>query len=57
VPNPESGLRLEPLMRAELGGESKSQLTEVRSGHDGVRRLTLMKFAALRAHREHHSFG
>jgi peptide/nickel transport system ATP-binding protein len=33
VPNPESGLRLEPLVRAELGDESNSQLTEVRSGH------------------------
>jgi peptide/nickel transport system ATP-binding protein len=33
VPNPESGLRLEPLVRAELGDESNSQLIEVRSGH------------------------
>jgi peptide/nickel transport system ATP-binding protein len=33
VPNPESGLRLEPLVRAELGDESHSQLIEVRSGH------------------------
>jgi peptide/nickel transport system ATP-binding protein len=33
VPSPESGLRLEPLVRAELRDESNSQLVEVRSGH------------------------
>ena len=33
VPNPESGLRLEPLVRAELGDESDSQLVELRPGH------------------------
>jgi peptide/nickel transport system ATP-binding protein len=33
VPNPESGLRLEPLVRAELGDESDFQLVEVRPGH------------------------
>ena len=33
VPNPESGLRLEPLVRAELGDESDSQLLEFRPGH------------------------
>ena len=32
VPNPESGLRLEPLVRAELGDESDFQLVEVRPG-------------------------
>ena len=33
VPNPESGLRLEPLVRAELGDESGYELAEVRPGH------------------------
>jgi peptide/nickel transport system ATP-binding protein len=33
VPNPESGLRLEPLVRGELGDESESQLQEFRPGH------------------------
>ena len=33
VPNPESGLRLEPLVRAELGDESELRLVEVRPGH------------------------
>jgi peptide/nickel transport system ATP-binding protein len=33
VPNPQSGLRLEPLVRAELGDDSDSQLLELRSGH------------------------
>jgi hypothetical protein len=33
VPNPESGLRLERLVRAELGDESDSQLVELRDGH------------------------
>ena len=33
VPNPESGLRLEPLVRAELGDEPDSQLLEVGPGH------------------------
>ena len=33
VPNPESGLRLEPLVRAELADESGFELVEVRPGH------------------------
>ena len=33
VPNPESGLRLEPLVRAEIGDESEFQLVEVAPGH------------------------
>jgi len=33
VPNPESGLRLEPLVRAELADESGFQLAEVDPGH------------------------
>jgi peptide/nickel transport system ATP-binding protein len=33
VPNPESGLRLEPLVRADLGDESESQLVELSPGH------------------------
>src|SRR4051794_461841 len=33
VPNPESGLRLEPLVRAELADESGFQLVEVDPGH------------------------
>ena len=33
VPNPESGLRLEPLVRGELGDESGFELVEVRPGH------------------------
>ena len=33
VPNPESGLRLEPLVRAELGDDSDSQLVELAPGH------------------------
>jgi peptide/nickel transport system ATP-binding protein len=33
VPNPESGLRLEPLVRAELADESSLELVEVRPGH------------------------
>ncbi len=33
VPSPESGLRLEPLVRAELADESDSQLLELRPGH------------------------
>jgi peptide/nickel transport system ATP-binding protein len=33
VPNPDSGLRLEPLVRAELADESGFELVEVRPGH------------------------
>jgi peptide/nickel transport system ATP-binding protein len=33
VPNPESGLRLEPLVRAEFADESSSQLVECSPGH------------------------
>jgi peptide/nickel transport system ATP-binding protein len=33
VPNPESGLRLEPLVRAELGDQAGTQLFEFRPGH------------------------
>ena len=33
VPSPESGLRLEPLVRAELADDSDSQLVELRPGH------------------------
>jgi peptide/nickel transport system ATP-binding protein len=33
VPNPESGLRLQPLVRAELADESDFELVEVRPGH------------------------
>ena len=33
VPNPESGLRLEPLVRAKLADESALSLVEVRPGH------------------------
>src|SRR4029077_7364491 len=33
VPNPDSGLRLEPLVRAELADESGFVLVEVRPGH------------------------
>jgi peptide/nickel transport system ATP-binding protein len=33
VPNPESGLRLEPLVRGKLGDESGFELVEVRPGH------------------------
>ena len=33
VPNPESGLRLEPLVRGEMGDERDFQLVEVRPGH------------------------
>jgi peptide/nickel transport system ATP-binding protein len=33
VPSPESGLRLEPLVRAELADDSDSQLVEIHPGH------------------------
>jgi peptide/nickel transport system ATP-binding protein len=33
VPNPEAGLRLEPLRRGELTDEEDSQLVEVAAGH------------------------
>ncbi|HEY3615008.1 MAG TPA: ATP-binding cassette domain-containing protein [Gaiellales bacterium] len=33
VPNPESGLRLEPLVRAELADQTGTQLQEFRPGH------------------------
>jgi ABC-type phosphonate transport system ATPase subunit len=33
VPSPQSGLRLEPLVRTELGDESDSHLVELRPGH------------------------
>jgi peptide/nickel transport system ATP-binding protein len=33
VPNPESGLRLEPLVRGELGGDGPSRLVELEPGH------------------------
>jgi peptide/nickel transport system ATP-binding protein len=33
VPNPESGLRLEPLVRDELPDQSGTQLLEFRPGH------------------------
>ena len=39
VPNPESGLRLEPLVRGDLHDDGESRLVEIKSGHF-VRRST-----------------
>ncbi len=39
VPNPESGLRLEPLVRTEFADEIDSQLVELRPGHYVRRQL------------------
>ena len=39
VPNPESGLRLEPLVRGDLRDDGDSQLVELKPGHF-VRRST-----------------
>ena len=33
VPNPESGLRLEPLVRGQLGDDGGSRLVELEPGH------------------------
>jgi hypothetical protein len=33
VPNPEAGLRLEPLKRAELAEDVDSELVEIAPGH------------------------
>ncbi len=39
VPNPESGLRLEPLVRGDLHDDGESRLVEIKPGHF-VRRST-----------------
>ena len=53
VPNPESGLRLEPLVRAELADESALELVEVRPGPlrqaPGMSRIALMLYSVRKA--------